>query len=124
MHLIGLLLFSFILLFWVLQGLRIGRGGLRLPHLQKQALCSSCPSISLIFAARDEQEKLPRALATLGQIDYPSLEVIAVNDRSSDATPAVLNHAAERDTRLKIVNLDALPKGWLGKPHALQKGYE
>ena len=124
MHLIGLLLFSLVFLFWILQGLRVGRGALRLPHLENHDLCASCPSISLIFAARDEQEKLPRALATLAQIDYPPLEVIAVNDRSSDATPAILSDAAKRDARLKIVNVDTLPEGWLGKPHALEKGHE
>src|SRR5215470_20352008 len=124
MHLISLLLFSLIFLFWILQGLRIGRGALRLPHLENHEPCSSCPSISLIFAARDEQEKLPRALATLAEINYPALEIIAVNDRSSDGTATILNDAAKRDARLKIVNIEKLPEGWLGKPHALQQGYE
>jgi len=36
----------------------------------------ACPRISLIFAARDEEEKLPAALATLAAIDYPNLEII------------------------------------------------
>src|SRR5215470_2714179 len=124
MHLISLLLFSLIFLFWILQGLRIGRGALRLPHLENHEPCSSCPSISLIFAARDEQEKLPQALATLAEIDYPALEIIAVNDRSSDATGAILTEAAKRNARLQVVNVESLPEGWLGKPHALQKGYE
>jgi len=124
MHLTGLLLFSLIFLFWILQGLRIARGALRLPHLDKHDPCASCPRISLIFAARDEQEKLPRALATLAQIDYPLLEIIAVNDRSSDGTPGILSAAAKRDARLRIENVRTLPDGWLGKPHALQRAYE
>lgn len=125
MHLIGLLFFSLIFLFWVVQGLRIGRGALRLPHLEDQVPCeTSCPSITLIFAARDEEEKLPRALATLAKIEYPSLEIVAVNDRSSDATAAVLSKAAQRDSRLRVVTVESLPEGWLGKPHALQKAYE
>lgn len=125
MHLTGLFFFSFIFLFWIMQGLRISRGALRLPHLKDQAPCeTSCPSITLIFAARDEEEKLPRALATLAKIEYPSLEIVAVNDRSSDATSLILSEAAQRDSRLKIVTVESLPEGWLGKPHALQKGYE
>ena len=126
MHLIGLVLFSFIFAFWILQGRRIARGALRLPHLKDQGPCEpgDCPSVSLLFAARNEAEKLPQALATLEKIDYPALEIIAVNDRSTDATPAILRGAAERDSRLKIVNVDNLPGGWLGKPHALQCGYE
>ena len=126
MHLIGLVLFSFIFAFWILQGLRIARGALRLPNLKDQVPCalSDCPSISLIFAARNEAEKLPQALATLEKLDYPALEIIAVNDRSTDATSAILRNAAERDDRFKIVNVENLPLGWLGKPHALQSGYE
>jgi len=97
-----------------------------LPHLKDQAPCapSDCPSVSLIFAARNEAEKLPQALATLKKIDYPALEIIAVNDRSTDATSAILRDAAEHDGRFKILNVDNLPQGWLGKPHALQCGYE
>src|SRR5215813_8684705 len=105
MHFAGLVLFSLICFFWILQTIRIGRGALRLPQLRSQSPCESCPSISLIFAARDEQEKLPRALATLRDIDYPELEIIAVNDRSSDDTPTILSEAAKRDARLKVVNV-------------------
>jgi cellulose synthase/poly-beta-1,6-N-acetylglucosamine synthase-like glycosyltransferase len=121
MHLIGLVPFSFIFAFWILQGLRIARGALRLPHLKDQELCEpgDCPSISLLFAARNEAEKLPQALATLEKIDYPALEIIAVNDRSTDVTSAILRGAAEQDGRIKIVNVGNLPGGWLGKPHAL-----
>ena len=123
MHLAGLVLFSILCCFWILQAFRIGRGALRLPHLKNQSPCESCPSVSLIFAARDEQEKLPRALATLAKIDYPALEIIAVDDRSTDATSSILDQAAERDPRFKVVNVESLPEGWLGKPHALQKAY-
>jgi len=124
MHLIGLVLFFLICSFWILQAFRIGWGALRLPHLKNQALCESCPSVSLIFAARDEQEKLPQALPTLAKIDYPALEIIAVNDRSTDATSTILGDAAKRHTRLKVVDVERLPEGWLGKPHALQRAYE
>lgn len=126
MHFTGLLLFSLIAVFWIVQGVRVGRGALRLPHLKDQAPCQveHCPSISLIFAARNEQDKLPRALATLAKIDYPALEIIAVNDRSSDETLAILGQESGRNRRLKIVNVETLPNQWLGKPHALQAGYE
>ena len=123
MHLAGLGLFSILCCFWILQAFRIGRGALRLPHLKDQSPCESCPRVSLIFAARDEQEKLPRALATLAKIDYPALEIIAVDDRSTDATSSILDQAAERDRRFKVVKVESLPEGWLGKPHALQKAY-
>jgi glycosyltransferase involved in cell wall biosynthesis len=97
-----------------------------LPWLRNYAPAAdaTCPRISLIFAARDEQEKLPGALATLVSIDYPGLEIIAVDDRSSDATPQILDDFAAQHSQLKVVHVRELPKGWLGKPHALQKGFE
>ena len=126
MHLLGLFLFALIALFWVFHGVRVVWGALQLPRLRdySPANDANCPKISLIFAARDEEEKLPAALATLKEIDYPALEIIAVNDRSGDCTGRILNDAAGRDFRLKIVNVQALPSGWLGKPHALQQAYE
>src|SRR5215831_1605555 len=126
MDLIGVVSFSLITAFWILQGLRVGRGALRLPHLKDTPACAvpGCPTISLIFAARDEEEKLPKALATMTGIDYPGLEIIAVNDRSADGTLAILADTAKRDARLKVVNVESLPGRWLGKPHALQRGYD
>jgi glycosyltransferase involved in cell wall biosynthesis len=85
---------------------------------------AECPRISILFAARDEEEKLSAALATLMEIDYPGLEVVAVDDRSRDATGRILDEFAKTHSRLRVVHVDKLPKGWLGKPHGLQKAYE
>jgi glycosyltransferase involved in cell wall biosynthesis len=126
MHLFGLVYFGFIAFFWVTHGLRVAYGACRLPWLKDfmPASDSDCPRISLLFAARDEEEKLPAALATLMDIDYPNLEVIAVDDRSQDATPRILEEFAAAHSRLRIVHVAELPSGWLGKPYALQKAYE
>lgn len=88
------------------------------------ALDAECPRISVLFAARDEEEKLPGALATMMEIDYPGLEVVAVDDRSTDATGRILYEFAKTHSRLRVVHVDHLPEGWLGKPHGLQKAYE
>src|SRR5882762_3617967 len=146
MHLLVLLLFGFIAFFWVFHGLRVAWGLSRLPWIKDfpPAQDEACPRISLIFAARDEEEKLPAALATLAAIDYPNLEIIAVDDRSQDATGRILDdfglidlstghHTDTSDTasqglpgssRFRAVHVTELPPGWLGKPHALQKAYE
>lgn len=126
MHLLGLLLFGSVAAFWMAYGLRIALGAMQLPWLKNYASAkdAECPEVSLIFAARDEEEKLPLALETLRQIDYPRLEIAAVDDRSSDGTAQILNDAAKRDSRLHMVRIDELAEGWLGKPHALQRGYE
>jgi glycosyltransferase involved in cell wall biosynthesis len=126
MHLFGLLVYGFIAFFWLTYGLRVARGAFRLPWLREFAPAgdADCPRISLIFAARDEEEKLPGALATLMEIDYPNLEVIAVDDRSNDATGRILYEFAAAHPRLRVVDVRELPPGWLGKPHALQKAFE
>src|SRR2546425_12317489 len=126
MHVFGLVLFGFIAFFWLTHGIRVCYGAIRLPWLKRftPAGDPDCPRISLIFAARDEEEKLPAALATLMEIDYPNLEVIAVDDRSNDATRRILDDYAAAHPRLGVVHVMELPPGWLGKPHALQKAYE
>jgi len=59
--------------------------------------------------------------AALAQ-DYPNLELTVVDDRSSDATPAILGRVQARDARLRVVRIDGLPAGWLGKNYALERG--
>ncbi len=126
MHIFGLVLFGIIAFFWLTHGIRVAYGAFRLPWLKdfSPAVEANCPRISLIFAARDEEEKLPAALATLMEIDYPNLEVIAVDDRSNDATRRILDDFAATHPRLHAVHVTELPPGWLGKPHALQKAFE
>jgi hypothetical protein len=125
-HIAGLMLFGLIAFFWVFHGLRAGWGALQLPWIKDFAPArdADCPRVSLIFAARNEEEKLPAALATLATLDYPSLEIIAVDDRSQDSTGNILDEFACKRGRLRVVHVQELPPGWLGKTHALQKGYE
>jgi glycosyltransferase involved in cell wall biosynthesis len=126
MHLFALVFFGLAAIFWLTHGLRVAYGATRLPWVKDfpPAPEAECPRISILFAARDEEEKLPAALATLMEIDYPDLEVIAVDDRSQDATGRILNEFAAEHPRLRVVHVTQLPAGWLGKPHALQKAYE
>lgn len=82
------------------------------------------PALSVIFAARDEEESIRASLKAHLNSDYPDLEVVAVNDRSLDSTGRIIDEMAARDSRIKAVHIDTLPKGWLGKVHALDKGLE
>jgi glycosyltransferase involved in cell wall biosynthesis len=126
MHIVGIIFFGLIALFWLTYGLKTAYGSSQLPWLKsfEPAQNPDCPRISLIFAARDEEEKLPAALATLIALEYPNLEIVAVDDRSTDATSRILDEFAATYDRLKVVHIKDLAKGWLGKPHALQKAYE
>jgi cellulose synthase/poly-beta-1,6-N-acetylglucosamine synthase-like glycosyltransferase len=126
MHIFGIVFFGAVALFWLTFGLKTAYGSFQLPWLKSSdsAKDADCPGISLVFAARDEEEKLPAALATLMAIDYPNLEIIAVDDRSQDNTSRILDEFAATYDRLKVVHVKELPPGWLGKTHALQKAYE
>lgn len=119
-------LFGLIAVVWVVLGLRAVRGIPRLPRLADANPLpdADCPTVSILFAARDEAAKLPQALPTLLAQDYPRYEVIGVNDRSRDATPQILDEFARTHKNLKVVHLSELPAGWLGKPHALAEGYK
>lgn len=77
------------------------------------------PGVSVIIAARNEERNIEEALQSILHQDYPELEIIVVNDRSTDRTGEILNRMAKRDARLRPVHLAELPQRWLGKNHAL-----
>ena len=79
----------------------------------------SAPMVSVCIPARNEENNIRRCVeAVLGQ-DYPNLEVIVLDDRSTDATLTQLKEIATRDSRLIPISGSDLPEGWAGKPHAL-----
>ncbi len=111
---------------WVTMAVRLLWGMRRVPHLTRVGALpdAECPRVSILVAARDEATGLPQALPTLLAQDYPDYQIIVVNDRSTDATPQILDDIARRDQRLKVIHLQELPPGWLGKPHALTVAYQ
>ena len=80
------------------------------------------PKVTVVVPARDEAEKVGEALRSLARLDYPALEVIAVNDRSRDETAAILDRIAAEEPRVRALHIAELPEGWLGKCHAMQAG--
>jgi hypothetical protein len=81
------------------------------------------PSLSIIVPARDEAAAIEEALQRMLSLDYPDYEVIAVNDRSTDGTGAIMDRvAAQVGDRLRVVHIEQLPEGWLGKNHAMSVG--
>lgn len=80
------------------------------------------PRLSVVIPARNEADHLESALSSLLAQDYPNLEIIVVNDRSTDATGRILNHMASTDARVIALDVEHLPRGWLGKVHALERG--
>jgi len=80
------------------------------------------PRVSIIVPACNEEESIAETLSRLLALDYSNYEVIAVNDRSTDQTGDRMDGVAaspEAAGRLRILHVTELPKGWLGKPHAM-----
>jgi len=83
------------------------------------------PSLTIVVPARNEEAEIEPALRSLLQVNYPQFEVVAVNDRSSDQTGAIMERiAAEAATqgKLRVIHVHDLPAGWLGKVHAMWLG--
>jgi hypothetical protein len=119
-----LLLAALTLLLWSGAALEVMAGNRRLRRLAtvEAPAPKAWPRVTLIFAARNEAATVGAAVPTMLALDYPDLELIAVNDRSEDDTAEILEGIAARDPRLIVENIPALRPGWLGKNHALHRG--
>ena len=81
-------------------------------------------SVSVIIPACNEAETIEPALQSVLELDYANLEIIVVNDRSTDNTDVVLERIKTKYPNLLLHKISELPKGWMGKSHALQYGAE
>ena len=79
------------------------------------------PRVSIIVPACNEEEDIEATLTRLITLDYDNYEVIAVDDRSTDRTGEVIERIASSvpSERLKVIHIDKLPPGWMGKTHAM-----
>ena len=107
-----------------LSALEVALGWRRIRHLKDVAVPPDGrqPRVSLIVSALNEAATIEPALRSLLAIDYPDLEMIVINDRSTDATPAIIEQVAAGAPRMRVVHVNTLPPGWLGKNHALHQG--
>jgi glycosyltransferase involved in cell wall biosynthesis len=83
---------------------------------------SPLPALSVIVPAKDEEGGLETALASLLAQEYPGLEIVPVDDRSTDGTRAVMERLAGTRADVSPVHIEELPNGWLGKNHAVHVG--
>jgi len=80
------------------------------------------PKLSIVIPACNEAATLESALCSVLGQDYPELEIILIDDRSSDGTAAIVDRMAQVDRRILAIHVEQLPEGWLGKVHALALG--
>jgi chlorobactene glucosyltransferase len=82
------------------------------------------PLVSVIVAAKYEEDNIEACVTSTLKQDYPNFEFIVVDDRSQDKTPEILARLGEADQRLSVIRVDRLPPGWSGKNHALHLGVQ
>ena len=82
---------------------------------------SNPPLISVCIPARNEERNIRPCVEGILAQDYPNIEVIVLDDRSTDSTPQLLADIASHDSRLHPISGSDLPAGWAGKPHALHQ---
>src|SRR5512132_1157176 len=70
------------------------------------------PKLSLVIPARDEAEEIEAAVRSRLQEGYPDLEVILVDDRSTDGTSEIVDRLAASDPRVRAIHVRELPAGW------------
>ena len=105
---------------FTLHGLSRQKPLLATPNLRLTA--SDAPLVSILVPARNEQHRvLEDCIRSILAQDYGQFEVIAVNDRSTDDTGAILETIAKSDKRLRVIEGEELPPGWLGKPYAMHQ---
>jgi GT2 family glycosyltransferase len=82
------------------------------------------PLVTAFIPARDEEAVLADCLASVCNQTYANLEILVVDDRSTDRTPEIAREFAACDRRIRVITIDELPPGWTGKTHALQTAAE
>lgn len=116
--------------YWIAMSIESKRG---LPLIQELPLTTKLkdePFVSIIVAAKEEEDSIEQTVQHLLAQDYDNMELIVINDRSNDQTGQKLEElkawSANREKlnkRIQVIHITHLPEGWLGKNHALYQGY-
>jgi len=116
----------FLTAFWVLMSLYLIINARKIQYLKSVVVAHPIPepSLAVIIAVRNEENDLPEALESMCRLNYSNYRLVVVNDRSTDSTPEILAKFEKRYSHLTVIHIDKLPVGWLGKNHALYKGYQ
>jgi chlorobactene glucosyltransferase len=80
------------------------------------------PLVSVILPARNEAHNIARCMSSILATTYPNLELIVVDDSSTDGTAQIAREAAAGDARARVIACPSLPEGWFGKQWACATG--
>jgi GT2 family glycosyltransferase len=120
---------------WLWKGITALNGMRRIPDLSRidpatlpSLPDSNGPHLTVVVPARDEEAVIDQCLRSLLASTGLNLQIIAVDDRSTDGTGALMDviaaeaHAVNSPHQFEVIHITELPGGWLGKPHALAAG--
>ena len=117
--------YACVLLVWITRHLSINRTNRATPRLTPRHPAfqdDNPPLVSVLIPAKDEELAIGECVQSILDQSYLKLEVIVIDDRSSDGTANVVREIAARDPRVRLVTVRDLPSGWTGKNNALVTG--
>ena len=104
---------------------RLVKGASRqLPIQPGKATPDLLAAVSVVVPTLNEAERISPCLAGLSQQSYEVREITVVDSYSKDGTPELVKAASQKDPRFRLINDEALPPGWVGRPWALHNGFK
>ena len=79
------------------------------------------PRVTVLIPARNEERNLKTCLDAVRALEWPDLQILLIDDRSTDATSRIAAEAAAADPRVTVLGGTDLPDGWMGKCWALHQ---
>ncbi len=83
---------------------------------------SESPLVSVVIPARNEARNIALCMQSVLRSHYPHVEVVVVDDRSTDGTGIIAREVSRNDKRARVIEAPPLPDGWLGKQWACSQG--
>ena len=89
-----------------------------LPETRPETGQGTRPEIAVLIPARDEERTIAASVSSVLESVGVDLEVVVLDDHSSDRTREIVEEIARGDPRLRVETAPMLPAGWAGKQHA------
>ncbi len=91
------------------------------PFLKREKVSQVSPFVSILIPARNEEKNIEKVIESILKQNYPSFELIILNDNSTDRTYEFAIQLISNVDNAKIINGSPLPDGWLGKNWACKQ---
>ncbi|MBI5249592.1 MAG: glycosyltransferase [Desulfomonile tiedjei] len=92
---------------------------IKLPNLAHHRTGARGPRVTVIVPAKDEESHIERTAKSILDSEYADMDLILIDDRSSDRTGEIIRSVAKEDPRVRVMSVKDLPSGWTGKTHAM-----